>query len=396
MHRVDRTDVRGKRVLVRVDFNVPLSEGTVLDDTRIRAALPTIDHLRENDARIILMSHLGRPSGEGFEEEYSLAPVVRVLSRILGQTVALAPTVAGPEAKAFAASLDAGEVMMLENLRFDAREKANDAAFAAELAELAELYVNDAFAVSHRAHASVHAITQELPSFAGFTLESEILTLTSMLDAPRRPFLAVLGGSKVSDKIKVIDALIDRVDTLLIGGGMCFTFLKAQGYEVGASLCQDDWQANALQLLEKAAARGVEFLLPVDVVAATHMAEDAYARVLSIEEMAADLMGLDIGPATFELYARAIGKAETIFWNGPMGVFELRPFAAGTRAVAKAMAAHQTATTIVGGGDSIAAVKACGVEDKISFISTGGGAAMQLLEGTPLPGVEALNAPLPA
>lgn len=391
MQRIDATSVTGKRVLVRVDFNVPLADGTVCDDTRIRAALPTIAYLQKQGARIILMSHLGRPNGTGFEEQYSLAPVARVLSRILGSEVALAPVTVGPEAVRLANELANGQVLLLENLRFDAREKKNDEKFAVELAQLADLYVDDAFGVAHRAHASVEAITHVLPSYAGFLVEKEVRTLSALLDAPRQPFLAILGGSKVSDKIKVIDALLDRVDALIIGGGMCFTFLKAQGYEIGKSLCEDDWQERALFLIQKAQDKGVELFLPVDIVAADRPADDAKTRICSIEEMDPEMMGLDIGPATCKLFARVIQRAQTIFWNGPMGVFEMKPFEAGTKAVAKAIAAQQKATTVVGGGDSARAVRAFGVEDKMSFVSTGGGASMQLIEGTPLPGIEALT-----
>jgi len=391
MQKIDSLDVKGKRVLVRVDFNVPLAEGTVTDDTRIRAALPTIEYLIDNGARVICMSHLGRPKGEGFEEQYSLAPVARVLSRILGQNVVLAPGCSGPEVEALADDLNDGEVLLLENLRFDPREKKNDPAFAAELAKLADLYVNDAFGAAHRAHASVEAITHHLPSCAGFLLNLELDTLGALLEDPRRPFVAILGGSKVSDKIKIIDALLDTVDTLLIGGGMCFTFLKAQGYEIGKSLCEDEWQEKALQMLEKAKLQGVKLLLPIDIVAAPFFGEDAPTKVCAIDEMEESLMGLDIGPASAELFARAINEAKTVFWNGPMGVFELKPFEAGTKTVAKAVAGLTEASTVVGGGDSVAALKGYGLEDRIGFVSTGGGASMQLLEGTPLPGVEALN-----
>ena len=391
MQRIDNEKVQGKRVLVRVDFNVPLAEGTVCDDTRIRAALPTIDYLRDKGARIIVMSHLGRPEGVGYEEKYSLAPVARVLSRILGTEIKLAPYDKHDEAKMLADALKEGEMLLLENLRFDAREKKNDSGFASELAELADIYVNDAFGAAHRAHASVEAITHLLPSYAGFLLDSEMATLTAMLNDPKRPFLAILGGAKVSDKIKVIDALLDRVDTLIIGGGMCFTFLKAQGFEIGTSLCQDEWIEESLQLIQKAQDQGVQLLLPVDIVAAGSLAEDAQAHVLSVDEMDSALMGLDIGPASCELFARAIAVAKTIFWNGPMGVFEVKPFETGTLTIAKAVAGQQSATSIVGGGDSVAAIKAFGVEDAIDFISTGGGASMQLLEGASLPGVEALQ-----
>lgn len=390
MQRIDSQDVKGKRVLLRVDFNVPLSEGTVCDDTRIRAALPTLEYLRKNSARVIVMSHLGRPEGTGYEEQYSLAPVARVLSRILGERVPCAPLVCGPEVDNMVACMGDGDVLMLENLRFDAREKANDAAFAAELAELGDLYVNDAFGAAHRAHASVEALAHLLPAYSGFLLDKEVATLTSLLDKPKQPFCAILGGSKVSDKIKVIEALLNSVDTLLIGGGMCFTFLGAQGHEIGTSLYQEEWKEHALQILRSAEERGVQLLLPVDIVAASHCGEDAPVKIFSIDEMDPTMMGLDIGPATCELYARAIKQSKTIFWNGPMGVFEMKPFEAGTRAVAKAVAQHGP-TTVVGGGDSIAAVKAFELEEKISFISTGGGASMQLLEGTPLPGVEALK-----
>ncbi|MCL2530306.1 MAG: phosphoglycerate kinase [Coriobacteriia bacterium] len=391
MQRIDRVDVKGKRVLVRVDFNVPLAEGTVTDDTRIRAALPTIEFLRNNGARIILMSHLGRPKGEGFEEEYSLAPVARVLSRILGEPVAFAPGTTGAEVEQLSASLEDGGVLLLENLRFDAREKKNNEEFAAELAKLADIYVDDAFGAAHRAHASVEAITRLLPSYAGFLLDLEITTLSALLEAPKRPFVAILGGSKVSDKIKIIDALLEQVDTLLVGGGMCFTFLKAQGYEIGKSLCEDEWQEGALELLQKAVDRGVQLLLPIDIVQAAYFGEDAPTKICTIDEMDSAMMGLDIGPATSELFARAISSAKTVFWNGPMGVFEMKPFESGTKTVAKAVATLQDATTVVGGGDSVAAIKVYNLQDQIGFISTGGGASMQLLEGTPLPGVEALR-----
>lgn len=393
MNSIDAVDVGGKRVLVRVDFNVPLSEGTVCDDTRIRAALPTINYLRKNDAKVILMSHLGRPKGVGFEDEYSMAPVARVLSRILGEEVVYSPIVDNAEVRSMADQLKEGQVLLLENLRFDVREKENSSELAEELAQLADLYVNDAFGAAHRAHASVEAITRCLPSYAGLLMSLEINTLSSLLDAPERPFVAILGGSKVSDKIKIIDALLERVDVLMIGGAMCFTFLKAQGYEIGKSLYESDWEEKALQILQKAQERGVQLLLPLDVIAAPHFAEDAPTRIYSIDEMDSTMMGLDIGPASSTLYARAIGTAKTVFWNGPMGVFEFKAFESGTKAVAKAVASLQhNATTVVGGGDSVSALRSFGLEDKIAFVSTGGGASMQLLEGTPLPGVEALKA----
>ena len=391
MQRVDNLDVAGKRVLLRVDFNVPLAEGTVTDDTRIRAALPTIDYLRSHGAKLVIMSHLGRPKGNGFEAEYSLAAVARVLARILGEQVILAPAVTGPEVRELALNLKAGEVLLLENLRFDKREKENDSGFAAELAELGELYVNDAFGAAHRAHASVEAITEFLPAAAGFLMDTEITRLGELLENPQKPFIAILGGSKVSDKLKIIQALLARVDVLIIGGGMCFTFFKAQGLEIGQSICEDDFLPDALKVLEQAHASGCQLILPVDVVAAPYRAEDAPTKVFAADEMDASMMGLDIGPASSELFSRSISQARTVFWNGPMGVFELKPFADGTRAVAKAVSALTVANTVVGGGDSIAALKSFGLADKIGFVSTGGGASMQLLEGRPLPGIEALR-----
>ena len=389
---IDALDARGKRVLVRVDFNVPLDGGAVTDDTRIRAALPTIEKLVGDGARVILMSHLGRPAGTGFEEAYSLAPAAARLAELLGRDVALAADTVGPDARAKAAALGDGEVLVLENLRFDKREKKNDPAFCAELAELADAYVNDAFGTAHRAHASTAGVAALLPAYAGYLMEREVATLTGMLDDPKRPFVAILGGSKVSDKIKVIDALLDKADVLIIGGGMCFTFLLAQGLGVGASLKEEDWVDRAAGLIEKARERGVELLLPVDVVAADRFAEDAAVATVPVDAIPEDMMGLDIGPETAAAYAKAIAGAASVFWNGPMGVFEMEPFAAGTRAVAEAVAANEAADTIIGGGDSVAAVNKFGLADAMTFISTGGGASMELVQGEALPGVEALRA----
>jgi phosphoglycerate kinase len=391
LQTIDQVDVNGKTVIVRVDFNVPLSEATVTDDTRIRAALPTINYLLDNQAKIILISHLGRPAGSGFEQKYSLEPVRRVLSRILGKEVKLAGKPAAAETIAATQNLQSGDVLLLENLRFDAREKQNSAEFAAELANLGDIYVDDAFGAAHRAHASVEAIAHLLPTYCGLLLINELATLGSMLAAPNRPFLAILGGSKVSDKIKVIESLLNTVDTLLIGGAMCFTFLAAKGLGTGKSLREEDWIKPAAGLLKAAEAKGVKLLLPVDVVLAAQVSENAIPRIAQVNEIPEELMGLDIGPASCELYAREIAKAKTVFWNGPMGVFELKPFENGTKQIAKAVAANRQATSIIGGGDSVSAVKQFGLDDKISFISTGGGASMQLIEGKPLPGVEALD-----
>ena len=391
INTLQEADVAGKRVLVRVDFNVPLTEGTVGDDTRMQAALPTIKHLINRGAKVVLCSHLGRPEGCGYEETYSLAPVAQHLAKLLGMPVTFAQDTVGPDAERVVSSLQPGDVCLLENVRFDAREQQNNADFAAALANLADVYVNDAFGTAHRSHASTAGVAALLPSYAGLLLEKEVSALRSMLDNPRRPFVAILGGSKVSDKVQVIDALIDKCDTLIIGGGMCFTFLRAQGYATGTSLMEEDWIARAAEMLEKAKARNVQVLLPVDVVCADQFKNDARIVTCSVADIPADMMGLDIGPKTVELYAQAIETAHTVFWNGPMGVFELSSYEAGTKGVAYAVAQNVAADTIIGGGDSVAAVNKFNLADKMTFISTGGGASMELVQGANLPGVKALE-----
>lgn len=388
---VDELDARGKRVLVRVDFNVPVKDGVVTDDTRIRAALPTIERLVGQGARVVLMSHLGRPAGTGYEEAFSLAPAAARLAELVDANVLFARDTVGEDARAKIDSLEDGQIVVLENLRFDKREKKNDPEFCRELARLGDVYVNDAFGTAHRAHASTAGVASALPAYAGYLLDREVATLSGMLDEPKRPFVAILGGSKVSDKIKVIDALLDKADTLIIGGGMCFTFLLSEGKQVGTSLKEDDWIERAGEMIEKARARGVKLLLPVDVVAADAFSEDARTEVVSVDAIPQDMMGLDIGPETASAYARAIADAGSVFWNGPMGVFEMKAFEAGTKAVALAVADADGADTIIGGGDSVAAVNKFGLADKMTFISTGGGASMELVQGEKLPGVEALR-----
>lgn len=389
---IDDANFAGKRVLVRVDFNAPVDgEGNVTDDTRIRAALPTINKLVGDGAKVILVSHRGRPSGEGFEEPFSLGPIARRLQELLGRDIVLTRDLTGPTVAETVDAMADGDVVLLENIRFDKREKKNDAAFARDLADLADAYVNDAFGTAHRAHASTAGVAEFLPSYAGYLMEREVATLTGMLDEPRRPFVAILGGSKVSDKIKVIDALLEKADTLIIGGGMCFTFLAAQGHSVGTSLMEADWVERAAAMMDKARERGVALMLPVDVVAADAFANDARTEIVPVDAIPSDMMGLDIGPETADLYAEAIGMAKSVFWNGPMGVFEMPSFEAGTKRVAEAVAANAEADTIIGGGDSVAAVNKFDLADKMTFISTGGGASMELVQGEKLPGVEALR-----
>jgi phosphoglycerate kinase len=382
-------DLSGKRVLVRVDFNVPLDRGAITDDTRIRAALPTIEELRRRGARLVLVSHLGRPKDR--EPELSLRPAADRLAELTGARVSLAPAVVGDEVRASADELGDGEILVLENIRYEPGETKNDAALAGELAALADVYVNDAFGTAHRAHSSTEGVAHLVSDrAAGLLLENEVETLTKLMDEPARPLVAVLGGAKVSDKIAVIERFLEVADTILIGGAMCFPFFAAQGHAIGNSLCAEEDVPLASRALAAAGSDGRAALqLPVDLVVADRFAADVDAETLDGVDVPEGKMGLDIGPRTARLYAGFVDDAATVFWNGPMGAFELEPFAAGTRAVAEAIAAS-SATTVVGGGDSVAAVQLYGLGEKITHISTGGGALLELLEGKALPGVEAL------
>ncbi len=388
---IEDIDVSGKKVLVRCDFNVPLDENkNITDETRINAALPTIKYLLEHKAAVILCSHLGRPKGE-FNMKYSLAPVAKRLSEKLGFEVKLAKDVIGPDAKKLAAEVKPGEAVLLENVRFHAEEEKNDPAFAKELASMADIYVSDAFGTVHRAHASTAGVAQYLPAVAGFLIGKELNFLGKAVTDPERPFVAILGGAKVKDKIGVITNLIEKVDTLLIGGGMAYTFMKATGGEIGNSLCDDERLSLALELLDKAKAKGVKLLLPIDNVCGKEFNNDTEQMVCESGKIPEGWEGLDLGPKTVELFSKEIKAARTVVWNGPMGVFEMPNFAKGTLAIATAMA-ESDATTIIGGGDSAAAVTQMGLAGKMSHISTGGGASLEFLEGKTLPGVAALNA----
>ena len=386
---VTDVDVKGKRVLVRCDFNVPLKDGAITSDKRIVAALPTIKYLLEHGAAVILCSHLGRPKGE-FKPEFSLAPVAVRLGELLGKPVIMAKDVVGEDAKAKAAALKPGELLMLENVRFEAGETKNNPDLAKAFASLAEIYVNDAFGSAHRAHASTAGVADYLPAVCGFLIQKEITVMGKALSDPKRPFVAILGGAKVSDKINVINNLIDKCDTVIIGGGMAYTFSKAQGGAIGTSLCEEDKLDLALGLIKKAEDKGVKLLLPVDTVCGDHFGADAEPVVYEACKLPDNMMGMDIGPKTVELFSDAVKNAGTVVWNGPMGVFEFDTFAVGTKEVAKAIAASG-AVSIIGGGDSAAAVEKLGFADKMTHISTGGGASLEFLEGLELPGIACLQ-----
>ena len=425
---IEDVEVKGKKVIARCDFNVPMKDGVITDDKRIVGAMPTIKYLVDNGAAVILCSHMGRPHNifneklkldkkekkkiEALPEEereaataaalekakgditkLSLAPIAKRISELLGKEVIMASDVIGPDATAKAAALQPGEVMLLENVRFHSEEEANDEAFAKKLASMADVYVNDAFGTAHRAHATTAGIAQycpEMPAVCGYLIQKEISVMGGALTEPKRPFVAILGGAKVSDKIAVIENLIAKVDTLIIGGGMAYTFFKAQGMNIGTSICEDDKLELANELLAKAKANGVNFLLPIDNIIADKYDENADHKAVNSNEIPSDWMGLDIGPKTTEMYAKAVADAATVVWNGPMGVSEWANFANGTRGVAKALA-ESKAITIIGGGDSAAAVETLGFADQITHVSTGGGASLEFLEGKSLPGIACLN-----
>ena len=388
-------DVAGKKVLLRCDFNVPMAKdgsGVITDDKRIRAALPTIQYLLEQGAAVIACSHMGKPKGE-WKPELSMAPVAARLSELLGKEVILAKDIVGEDAQAKAAALQPGQILLLENLRYDNGETKNDPAFAKALADLAGadgVYVSDAFGTVHRAHASTAGVAAYLPAVSGFLIQKELEVIGGALAAPKRPLVAILGGSKVSSKIGVINNLLEIADTIIIGGGMAYTFSAAQGGKVGNSLLEEDWKAYSLEMIEKAKEKGVKLLLPIDTVIADDFAPDANSQVVDAGEIPDGWEGLDIGPKTVELYCKAVADAGTVIWNGPMGVFEFEKFAAGTKAVADALSKTE-AITIIGGGDSAAAVQQLGYADKMTHISTGGGASLEFMEGKVLPGIACLQ-----
>ena len=383
-------DLKGKKVLVRCDFNVPMDEErNITDNTRIVAALPTIKYLLENNCAIILCSHLGRPKGE-FKPEFSLEPVSKELSKLLDKEVIMAKDVIGEDAKQKAENLKPGQIMLLENVRFHREETDNNPEFAKQLASMAEIYVNDAFGAAHRAHASTAGVAEYLPAVSGFLIEKELKFLGKALNNPERPFVAILGGAKVSDKIGVIDSLLEKVDTLIIGGGMAYTFFKAQGYEVGNSLCELDKLDLAREAMEKAKNKGVKLILPVDTKVGKEFKEDTESKTVKYTEIPDGWEGFDIGAETIKMYQEELSKAKTVIWNGPLGLFEFDQFAIGTNAIAEYLGNLENVTTVIGGGDSAAAIEKLGIGDKFTHISTGGGASLEFLEGKKLPGVECL------
>ncbi len=383
-------DLKGKKVFVRCDFNVPLDEeGNITDNRRIVGALPTIQYLLEQNCKIVLSSHLGRPKGE-FKKEFSLEPVAKELTKLLGKEVKLAEDVIGESAKTLTANMQEGEIVLLENVRFDSREEKNDESLSKEFASMAEVFVNDAFGTAHRAHCSTTGIADYLPAVSGFLIEKELNFLGSSLEQPKRPFVAILGGKKVSDKIGVIDSLLEKVDTLIIGGGMAYTFFKSMGYGVGNSICEEDKLDLAKDLMRKAKEKNVKLILPVDNVVADEFSPDANTKVIDSDEIPEEWEGLDIGPKTAELFANELKEAKTVIWNGPVGLSEYEKFANGTRKVAETLANLENCITIIGGGDSAAAIEKLGLSDKMTHISTGGGASLEFLEGKKLPGIECL------
>ncbi|MFD2629110.1 phosphoglycerate kinase [Oceanobacillus kapialis] len=382
-------DVKGKKVFCRVDFNVPMKDGEVTDDTRIKAALPTISYLSEQGATVILASHLGRPKGE-VVEELRLDPVAKRLSDLLNKEVVKTDEVYGSEVNEALSRLSDGDVLLLENVRFEAGEEKNDEQLAQAFADMADIYVNDAFGAAHRAHASTAGVAEKLPAVAGYLMEKEIEVLGKALENPERPFTAIIGGAKVKDKINVIDNLLDKVDNLIVGGGLAYTFIKAQGHEIGKSLLEEDKIDLAKDFMKKAKDNGVNFVLPVDVVVADDFSEEANTKIVNIEEIPADWEALDIGPKTREKYSQIVADSKLVIWNGPMGVFELNVFAGGTKAVAESLA-NTEGYTVIGGGDSAAAVEKFDYAEDMDHVSTGGGASLEFMEGKALPGVEALN-----
>ena len=389
LNTVKEADLKGKRVLIRVDFNVPVKNGVVTDATRIKAALPTIKYILDNGASLVVMSHFGRPKGQK-NPDFSMAPIAKEFQKLLGRDVKLASDVIGSEVDAEVKALKPGEVLLLENVRFYKEEEANDPEFAKKLASYGDLYVNDAFGTAHRAHASTEGVSHYLPSYAGFLIEKEVKFMAPLLENPEHPFVAIIGGSKVSSKISVLESLVKTCDTIVIGGGMAYTFLKVLGKSVGKSLVEDDYLETAKNFLEAAAKKGVKVILPVDHVCAAAFAEDAEPVYVDGEDIPADLMGLDIGSKTVALIIDVLKSAKNVVWNGPMGVFEFAAFAKGTEAVAKALA-DSDAVSVVGGGDSVAAINKFGLADKISHVSTGGGASLEFLEGKVLPGIKTLE-----